>query len=133
MRTRRMLAAAAATGLTAATLTIGISAAASASTGGGCTSRNGIEACISADSTGVKPDAYINALPGGCESILLYVMNDSTGDLAFQSWLSCATGHYGPWHLSASNGTGYTTYIEYTSKTSGDSEEVISPNEVFSN
>jgi hypothetical protein len=131
MRTRRMLAAAA-TGLTAATLAIAIPAAASASTGGGCTSRNGIEACISADSTGVKPDAYINALPGGCESILLYVMNDYTGDLVYQIWLPCATGHYGPWHLSASNGTGYTTFIEYSSKTSSDSEQVTSPNEVFS-
>ena len=124
--------AAAATGLTAATLTIGIPAAASASTGGGCNSRNGIEACISADSTGIKPDAYINALPGGCESILLYVENN-TGDLAYQTSLPCATGHYGPWQLSASNGTGYATYIEYTSKTSADSEEVSSPTEVFSN
>ncbi|MFJ5304166.1 hypothetical protein [Streptomyces sp. NPDC088350] len=122
----------AATGLTAAALIIGIPTAASASAGGGCTSRNGIEACISADSTGVKPDAYINSLPGGCKSILLYVMNDSTGDLAYQTGLPCATGHYGPWHLSASNGTGYTTYIEYSSKTSGDSEEVISPSEIFS-
>jgi hypothetical protein len=132
MRTRRMLATVA-TGLTAATLAIGIPAAASASTGGGCTSRNGIEACISADSTGVKPDTYINALPGGCASILLWVMDDSTGDLFYQTGIPCATGHYGPWQLSASNGTGYTTYIEYTSKISADNEEVISPNEVFSN
>lgn len=132
MRTRRMLATAA-TGLTAATLTLGIPAAASASTGGGCTNKNGIEACISADSTGIKPDAYINSLPGGCSSILLYVMNDSTGDLYYQTDIPCATGHYGPWHLSATNGVGYTTYIEYSSKTSADSEEVVSPNEIFSN
>ncbi len=60
-------------------------------------------------------------------------MNDITGDLAFQSWLSCATGHYGPWPVSVSNGTGYTTITEYTSKTSSDSEQVVSPNEEFSN
>ncbi|MEY9931744.1 hypothetical protein ABH926_006393 [Catenulispora sp. GP43] len=132
MRTQRILATAA-TGLAAATITLGIPAAASASSGGGCGSKNGIEACISADSTGVKPDAYVNALPGGCSSILMYVMNDNTGDLVWQTGLPCKTGHAGPWHLPGSNGTGYTTYIEYTSKTSGDSEEVISPNEVFSN
>ncbi|NEB05178.1 hypothetical protein [Streptomyces sp. SID13726] len=132
MRTRRMLAIAV-TGLTAATLTLGIPATASASTGGGCTTSNGIEACISADSTGIKPDAYINALPGGCESILLYVVNDYTTDLVYQNWLPCSTGHYGPWHLSASNGTGYTTYLEYSSRTSADSEEVHSKTVVFSN
>ncbi|MBS2551909.1 hypothetical protein KGQ19_34100 [Catenulispora sp. NL8] len=132
MRTRSILAIAA-TGLTAATITIGVPAAAFASSGGGCTSRNGVEACISADSTGVKPDAYINALPGGCSSILMYVMNDNTGDLVWQTGLPCKTGHYGPWHLTGSNGTGYTTYIEYTSRTGGQSEEVVSPNERFSN
>lgn len=132
MRTRRILATAA-TGLTAATLTIGVPTAASASSGGGCQSIKGIEACISADSTGVKPDAYINALPGGCSSILMYVMNDSTGDLVWQTGLPCQTGHAGPWHLPASNGTGYTTYVEYTSRTSGDNVEVRSLNVIFSN
>lgn len=131
MRTRRIVAATA-TGLTAAALTIGIPTAASASSGGGCTSRNGIEACISADSTGVKPDAYINALPGGCSSILMYVMN-SNGDLVWQTGLPCQTGHAGPWHLPGTNGMGYATYIEYTSKTSADNEEVSSPTEVFHN
>ena len=109
-------------------------ATANASTGGGCLTKDGYSACISASGSSLEPD-YYSLVDNGCIGIEVQVLDANGGKLMWEhnaGSAGCTVGKHGPWAVNSGNSSVVNGGSYITVVSNEDGSVAVSPSETLS-